>query len=684
MAYNNALRNKWLDDYVWFEKQFRWTFYDCYKEALKYSSVKSFRKESHAAYTASIKYKWIEKFDWLERTRQNNGYWNKERCYEEAKKYKSRGGFAKGSQSAYNVANKNGWLDDYTWFSESASAKKWDYETCLEESKRYKTKTEFHDGSNSAYSVACRNKWLDEYTWLEDGNQKRIIWTYEACYQEALKYKTRSEFAKANQSAYNRARINGWLEEYAWLPKPKVWTYEEVYELAKQFEYKVDFYRNNCGAYDTALRNGWIKDYYWFLDGIKRTGEKHRKWDYETCYKEAMKYKSRGAFGTTSQRAYYIALQNNWLDDYTWLEDERFDLFTDKIDSVYCYEFENQKAVYVGRTLMRLQKQRDYQHIFTEDSVSLFAKENCTSIPEMKILEEGLTIKEGSLKEGLWLEKYKNEGWVVLNRIKTGSIGGLGKGKWNYNSCKELAEECESIKEFKTKSMSAYNKARLEGWLKDYYWLENDIKFRKDYYTYVKCFEIAIKYKKLTDFRKKHNGAYTTAKENDWLKDYTWLEKQFKWTEDTILEEAKKYKTRSDFAKAKPGAYEYAIKHSLLNKCVWFEESKKPNGYWTYEKCLEESKKYNYRGDYRKGSNGSYKVAIRNGWIDDFVWLLKQKPNIRRIWTEENCRNEALKYKSVSEFKKGNKSAYKAATRYKWLKDYQWLKRENGKLDLFD
>ena len=95
-----------------------------------------------------------------------------------------------------------------------------------------------------------------------------------------------------------------------------------------------------------------------------------------------------------------------------------------------------------------------------------------------------------------------------------------------------------------------------------------------------------------------------------------------------------------------------------------------------------ESKKYKYRGDYRIGSLGSYKVAFRNGWIEDFTWLQKQKPNIRRVWTKEKCREVAVKYKSASEFRKGNKSAYKAATRYKWLRDYIWF--NNGQLDLFD
>ena len=66
-----------------------------------------------------------------------NGYWTYERCYEEAQKYESRGEYARGSHSAYNSANKNKWLDDYTWFKEkSKPAEYWTYEKCFEEAKK--------------------------------------------------------------------------------------------------------------------------------------------------------------------------------------------------------------------------------------------------------------------------------------------------------------------------------------------------------------------------------------------------------------------------------------------------------------------------------------------------------------------------------------------------------------------
>lgn len=661
-----------------------WTFEDCLNEAKKYHSVKEFRELSHNAYTAAIKHKWIEQFDFLHRTRQNNNFWDRKHCLEEARKYTSRGEFAKNCQSAYNSALKNNWLDDYTWFSPSASKKKWTYETCKEESKKYTTRTEFHDGNSSAYKVSCLNKWIDDFTWLVDGNEKRIKWTYDRCFQEAKKYSRIADFAKYSPGAYNASIKNKWRDDYIWLPHSKIYSYEEVYGIAKQYQYKVDFQKNDRGAYDAALHHDWLKDFDWFFDGIKRTGERHRKWNYDSCFKEASKYTTRGEFGTKSARAYVIAYQNGWINDYVWLIDKRLDLYNDKIDCIYVYEFSEFQTAYVGRTLIDRKKDRDREHLYVRnDAVAKFANQYNVEVPLPIYLEEFSTIKEGVDKECYWIERYKEMGWHLLNKMRGGSIGGLGKGKWNYKACLEEAKKFDNLKDFRIKATGAYNISIKKGWIKDFTWLKHS-RPEIGYYTYEKCMEIADGYDNMAMFRKEQSGAYNSAKKHGWLSEYVWLVKQFKWTKETLLEEAKKYKTRSEFAREKPGAYEYAQKHSLLDKCTWFDDVKKPNGYWTFERCQDESKKYEYRGDYRKGSNGSYKVALKNGWIDGFTWLKKKVTYSRRIWTEEKCRNEALKYKSVSEFKKGNKSAYKAATRYKWLKEYRWLKGDANQLDLFD
>ena len=46
-----------------------------------------------------------------------------------------------------------------------------------------------------------------------------LKWTYEACYEEAKKYKTRYSFELGNSTAYNNALKNKWLDEF--FPKNK-------------------------------------------------------------------------------------------------------------------------------------------------------------------------------------------------------------------------------------------------------------------------------------------------------------------------------------------------------------------------------------------------------------------------------------------------------------------------------
>lgn len=47
----------------------------------------------------------------------------------------------------------------------------------------------------------------------------------------------------------------------------------------------------------------------------------------------------------------------------------------------------------------------------------------------------------------------------------------------------------------------------------------------------------------------------------------------------------------------------------------------------------------------------------------------------RGYWTEDRCREEALKFTTLKEFCRSNHKAYDAARRNKWLKDYSWLER---------
>lgn len=453
------------------------------------------------------------------------GYWTRETCYQEALKYTSRKAFKTGSSTAYDTARANGWLDDYTWITKPNRVSKghWNYDTCLAAAKLCSTRKEFATLYAGALHKATANGWLKDYTWFVRPPSHNLKWTKAACEAESKKYRTLQEFE-----------------------------------------------RKSGGAYAAALKNKWLKDYIW----LERGREKGYWQVFQNCYNEALKYKTRTEFAKKSGACWNSARKNGWLDKFTWLKDERIDFITDKIDSVYVYEFIEQHAAYIGRTLMRTQKERDKHHLFVLDSVSSYAREKNLPLPEMRILEDKLTLKEGVEKEAYWIEKYRIDGWNVLNRAKAGAIGALHQIS----------------------------------------------------YTYDKCFEEALKYEYYSDFVKKSRAFYRVSYRNGWIDDFTWLKKvQVRkvktWTYDMCKEESLKYTSRNEFMKNCSGAYAVARKNKWLDDFVWLVPQIHPAGYWTYDRCAEESKKYKTIAEWRKKNQMSYKIATKNGWRKDFIWI---------------------------------------------------------------
>ena len=68
----------------------------------------------------------------------------------------------------------------------------------------------------------------------------------------------------------------------------------------------------------------------------------------------------------------------------------------------------------------------------------------------------------------------------------------------------------------------------------------------------------------------------------------------------------------------------------------WLNRKNKPNGYWNYEHCYEEAKKYKTRTEFEKNNGSCYQVAIKNGWIDDkgrvFIYY-----SVKSVCEDLNC-----------------------------------------------
>jgi hypothetical protein len=95
-----------------------------------------------------------------------NKKWSFDTCQSEALKYNTKSEFRKYSGGAYNASRKNGWLCEIC--SHMIGKKKYTKSiywviNSKEEALKYTTRTELQKGSISAYRIALKNNWLDEF-----------------------------------------------------------------------------------------------------------------------------------------------------------------------------------------------------------------------------------------------------------------------------------------------------------------------------------------------------------------------------------------------------------------------------------------------------------------------------------------------------------------------------------------
>lgn len=546
-----------------------WTKEACYELAKQYDDLTTFRIECKTAYTKACKNRWIQDYTWLKRKQLPSGYWTKEKILAVAREYSSSGDFKKGNKQAYTAACNRKLIKECIWFVTPKNAKRWNYGTCLEEARKYTTTADFRANARSGYDFARKKGWLDEYTWLEKTNP----WNYASCLEEAHKYQYYLDFRSKSYDAFLTARNNGWLKEYTWLIKEPIEPY-------------------------------------------------NKKWKYDTCYTEAKKYQTRSAFNKGCSGAYDVARRNGWLVDYTWMPD--LSALDAKVDSVYCYIFKEQKAAYVGRTLMYRQHIRDLEHnYYDNDAVCKFARKNDCAVPPMQIIEENLTVQQGREREDYWRKHYESNGYFMLNKAatgaKSGSIGALAQGKWTFEKAYKIAQAFQSVNEMCDEYGYLYKISKARGWLEKFDWFRGE--------------EIRI-------------------------------EKATKWTEETCREEALKYKTRKDFREQARGAFDKAQECGWLESYTWLFHHKSHSD-WTYESCKAEAAKYPNRNEFGKHAYGAYTVAREKGWLDDFYPV-----PLRRVLDYETSKSLAAQYKSVSELIANDKSLYGTLQKKGWLDEF--------------
>ena len=191
--------------------------------------------------------------------------WTKEKIFAVSLDCSSPGEFQDKYERAYKLAYDNGWISEMYWLTPKKKSWK-EYTDVYEEAKKYKKRSDFWKYSPGAAKKAKEEGWLDSFDWMPKltGNWE----DYDKVYQEAQKYNSSREFKDGNGAAYQSANKHDWLKDYDWFEKKRkeCKTEEEALEIASQYKSRHDLKLGNRSAY--AFLNG---------KGYNKTGEK--LWD---------------------------------------------------------------------------------------------------------------------------------------------------------------------------------------------------------------------------------------------------------------------------------------------------------------------------------------------------------------------------------------------------------------------
>ena len=443
-------------------------------------------------------------------------------------------------------------------------------------------------------------------------------------------------------------------------------------------------------------------------------------WTYETLKEEALKYDNKKDFRKYASTAASYISQNNWNE----LTAHMKKLSTLRERYIYAFEFQD-NHVYVGLTC---DISKRYGEHISENRSQVSKHIHKTQQPfEFKIItQEPISMKIAGEMETQTLQQYTNNGWIILNKAKTGSLGGI-RPIWTYDKCKQEALKYNCPIQLRKNLKHVITIMKENGWFEELTSHIVDNRRLNHWNTYENCKQEALKYKTLNEFRKKCNGAYKGIVRNGWKKElishltkqivtsnvtyeqckaitlkctsceeikrkywiyykgminngwYEELTKHIKlkldeniWTYEKCEQVALAYKTATSFKLNQKPLISY------LKQKKWYEDiinvigikDIKPNGYWTYERCKEVAMKCNTYTELSRKHPRVYTLIKQNNWNELEKHIPKRVQKIPYYWTYDKCKLVAKECTGRWDLKKKYKGAYELSLKNKWLDEF--------------
>ena len=505
---------------------------------------------------------------------------------------------------------------------------KYTKEVCQNEANKYATRGEFRKNSPEIYSVACTKHWLDEICINMEGKTKyKAGWwdNIENCIATASLYNSPQDLKNAESGCHASISKHKWQDIcYKHMNyRKREYTEQQLIELARECKTHKEFRTKYPGAYSSAKNKSILDKICQHMPPLRKNTKSSIPLTFENCKRIANDFNSRSEFQKFENgRWYQYAKRNNVLDEICEHMPRRGNK---KKRCIYAAEF-NDNSVYVGLTYFT--KRRWSDHLCDKNSaVNIYIKEK-SSEPEWKQLTDYMDYQEASIQEGVWKEIYAKEGWTILNRAKTGALGG-SQGYTKEEVLKE-ASKYNTLPEFFKGSHGHYQRAYREGWMKE---VRNICKSKwRGGFSEDELRDIFSKFNNIAELRKYRHAAIDAAYKmgiiEELTKDYVVKPKiRYKverFTEQELYDIAKLYEYRSEFSNINPKAYHNAKRKGILDKVCAHMKKKSPvrtkvilPKKWTDEAIVKEALKYKTRSEFYRSCVSAYNAAHKSGRFDE-------------------------------------------------------------------
>lgn len=361
--------------------------------------------------------------------------------------------------------------------------RKWTIDELKNDALKYKTRNEWRK-SSSKYQIALKRDLMDECcAHMVKGERRKPKWTPEMIKKEALKFTRRSEWKNKSKTSFTWARQFG--------------------------------IRDECCSHMPKIH-------------------KNRKWTFEKIYEHALKYTSRKQWNINHKPTYEAARIYGYLDECCVHMKRQTNPYIDDIGTIYAFTF-NDNTAYVG---LSIKPEKRYNGHMIKGPV--YKKISKGFKFEYKIVENGIPLANLSDKEIFYMEKFKSDGYVLLNVRRGGSLGSME----NRITDKEIYETATLFKH-KTDWMYAhrnhYDAARRRKLLNDVckHMLPKPIGCK---YLYLIRREHLIKTGRFITFDDMKQSASKFKHKTDWAKEYP--KHYYKAKDEKIIAEVCSHMTR--------------------------------------------------------------------------------------------------------------------------------------------